>query len=698
MSRLLVVDDNQQNCQLLETLLTRHGYDVLVAADGVEALKAARENPPDMIITDILMPGMDGYALCRQWKRDEKLKKIPFVFYTATYTDPKDEQLALRMGANRFIRKPQESQALVDIIEEIIETHKVGPRNPPSKPVLEETVYLKEYNQALIRKLEDKLVELESAKASLEREVAERKRTEETIRLTAEHLRRFVDANIVGVVIANAAGDVIEANNYYLNLIGFTQDDLKANRVDWRAITPPEWLPADENAIRELRERGKCTPYEKEFVRRDGTRVSVFLADALLPGTEEQIIAFALDLTDRKRAEHDILASETRYRRLFESAKEGILILDADTGEIVDANPFLLDLLGFTHEYFLGKRLWEIGTFRDIAASEAAFLELQEKGYVRYEDLPLETRDGQRVEVEFVSNVYLVDSTKVVQCNIRDITERVRADQERMRLAAAVERAGESFIITDADGDITYVNPAFERTSGYSAEEVLGKTPRILKSGRHGAQVYTHFWDTIVQGETWSGRFTNKKKDGTPYEVAATVTPMIGANGEIVGYVGVERDITREIQLEAQFRQTQKMEAIATLAGGIAHDFNNILSAVMGYTEMARQDLPVNSPARNALEQVHCAGVRATDLVRQILSFSREREKEYLPLQVNLVVKEVLKLLQATIPSSIRIEESIAPDCALILSDPSQIHQIVMNLCTNAYQAMPGGGVLEVRL
>ena len=126
---------------------------------------------------------------------------------------------------------------------------------------------------------------------------AELKQSADTLRVAHERLRRFVDSNIVGVVIANAAGHVIEANDYYLNLIGFTQDELKQGKVDWRAITPPEWLPADEKAIRELRERGSCIPYEKEYMRRDDTRVSIFIANALLPGPEEQIAAFVLDIT-----------------------------------------------------------------------------------------------------------------------------------------------------------------------------------------------------------------------------------------------------------------------------------------------------------------------------------------------------------------------------------------------------------------
>src|ERR1017187_2037626 len=142
----------------------------------------------------------------------------------------------------------------------------------------------------------------------------------------------------------------------------------------------------------------------------------------------------AVTVTERKKAEDDLRASETRYRRLFESAKDGILILDADTGQVVDANPFLISLLGYSHADFLGKTLWDLGPFKDVAVSRDAFRELQEKDYVRYEDLPLEDREGRLISVEFVSNVYLVGTTRVIQCNIRDITERKRREAKHKRL------------------------------------------------------------------------------------------------------------------------------------------------------------------------------------------------------------------------------------------------------------------------
>ena len=171
--------------------------------------------------------------------------------------------------------------------------------------------------------------------------------------------------------------------------------------------------------------------YEQKFLRPDqsiGHYYSTFQGNYDEKGELISIVGTVLDITERKRAEEKLNASEVRYRRLFETSKDGILILDADTGMITDVNPFLIEMLGYTHEQFLGKKVWELGFFKDIVANEDKFLELKQKEYARYEDLPLKTVDGRHLSVEFVSNVYLVDHMKVVQCNIRNITERKRAE------------------------------------------------------------------------------------------------------------------------------------------------------------------------------------------------------------------------------------------------------------------------------
>lgn len=180
-------------------------------------------------------------------------------------------------------------------------------------------------------------------------DVTEHKRAEEALRLAHERLRRFIDSNMVGIVIASAGGEVIEANDYYLRLIGLTRENLAQGKVDWRAITPPEWIPADEKAIRELRERGTCTPYEKEYLRKDGTRVWVLLADAMLPGPGEQIAAFVIDISDRKHAEAELRESERRYRAIGESIDYGVWVCAAD-GRNTYASESFLKMVGITQE------------------------------------------------------------------------------------------------------------------------------------------------------------------------------------------------------------------------------------------------------------------------------------------------------------------------------------------------------------
>ena len=271
--------------------------------------------------------------------------------------------------------------------------------------------------------------------------------------------------------------------------------------------------------------------------------------------------------------------------------------------------------------------------------------------------------------------------------------------EERNRLVTAIEQAAESVIITDRDGTILYVNSAFESITGYGWQEAVGQNPRILKSEKLGKAFYADMWDTITSGRVWSGHFINKRKDGTLYEEEATISPVRNTSGNIINFVAVKRDLTEEIKLEEKLHQSQKMEAIGTLAGGIAHDFNNILSAIIGYTQLAEYDIPDESKARGSLTEVLNASRRAKDLVKQILAFSRQANQEQKPLQISHIAKEVLNLMRASLPSTIEIRRNIESDLNTVLADPTQIHQVLMNLCTNAaYDMKDSVGVLDVSL
>lgn len=393
-------------------------------------------------------------------------------------------------------------------------------------------------------------------------------------------------------------------------------------------------------------------------------------------------------LRDHEQARKALQESERRYRRLFESAKDGILILDAETGTVVDVNPFLLHLLGYSYDELYGKHLWEIGIFKDIAASKEAFKALQDNEYIRYEDLPLATAAGKPIAVEFVSNVYLVDKAKVIQCNIRDITARKRIESERTRLMAAIEQAAEAMVITDAHGIILFVNSAFTRTTGFSREEAMGQTPNILKSGKQDKPLYEKLWETISAGETWAGRLVNKRKDGILYTAEMTISPIHDATGRIVNYVAVQRDITEQLRLAAQFQQSQKMEAVGLLAGGVAHDYNNMLCVIIGYTELAMEKVEPEQPLYGDLEEILKAAMRSSDITRQLLAFARKQTIAPLVLDLNENVGSMLKMLRRLIGEDIDLDWRPDSEPCMINMDPMQVGQILANLCVNAKDAI----------
>ena len=196
MKKALIVDDNAQNLYLLKTMLKGLGYDVLTAGNGVEALEQARSDPPDIVISDILMPVMDGFALCREWRKDERLQLIPFVFYTATYTDPRDEELAMSLGAARFVVKPLDPEAFAALIRQVIHEDKTGPPIVPGKAAPEETGYYKLYSEALVRKLEDKMQELGKRNRELDQEITVRKKAEESLQESHAKLERNLKGTI----------------------------------------------------------------------------------------------------------------------------------------------------------------------------------------------------------------------------------------------------------------------------------------------------------------------------------------------------------------------------------------------------------------------------------------------------------------------------------------------------------------------
>lgn len=268
-------------------------------------------------------------------------------------------------------------------------------------------------------------------------DLTEQKKSE-ALKESEEQFRTLSETSPVGVGVSSVDGILLYTNRSYELILGYDHTELigkKAIDLYWDPEVRRSWMGT-------MKDTGIVRDVETRLKRKDGMPVWVSInASPISYKGKPAVMGTIQDITERKKAEESLIASETRYRRLFESAKDGILILDFDTGKVVDVNPFLLNLLDYSSQDILGRQLWEIGLFKDIVSSREAFTVLQNKGYIRYEDLPLETRNKQRIDVEFVSNVYEVDHTKVIQCNIRDITQRKKTEEELRRYSSEIELA-----------------------------------------------------------------------------------------------------------------------------------------------------------------------------------------------------------------------------------------------------------------
>jgi PAS domain S-box-containing protein len=283
---------------------------------------------------------------------------------------------------------------------------------------------------------------------------------------------------------------------------------------------------------------------------------------------------------------------------------------------------------------------------------------------------------------------------------ITDITERKNAEAELIRLGTAVEQAAEAVIMTDPGGVIEYVNPAFEAMSGYLRDEALGRDMSFLHCGDDPG-VFQRARRAVEGVGQWRGHLVCERGDGSTYEAESTISPVRDERGRVTNFVAVHRDVTEQMRLESQLRQTQKLQALGTLAGGVAHDFNNILTPIIGFAQLLLDgiDGPLSAEQCRDLERIVTGAVRAQDLVGQILTFARQVERRREPVCLGSIVEETLKLLRATLPKTIEIRYPGATTTDLVVADPTQLHQVVLNLCTNAAHAIGDGpGVLEVRL
>jgi PAS domain S-box-containing protein len=275
---------------------------------------------------------------------------------------------------------------------------------------------------------------------------------------------------------------------------------------------------------------------------------------------------------------------------------------------------------------------------------------------------------------------------------------RLAADEQRMRLATAVEQAAEAIVITDREARILYVNPAFERVSGYDEAELIGANPRLLQSGRQGRDFYTSMWSTLRAGETWHGSFLNRRKDGVVYEEDAVISPIRDSAGAVVSFVGVQRDVSRERALERELAEAGRMEVVGQLAGGIAHDFNNLLTAITGYAELLRREVGADPEVQADVDEILRASRSAAGLVRQLLAFGRRQVLEPQGLALDFLVEQLRPMLGGLLGPRIALEVRSVGSLKPVFADAGQLEEILVNLALNARDAMPMGGAFRLSM
>ncbi len=398
----------------------------------------------------------------------------------------------------------------------------------------------------------------------------------------------------------------------------------------------------------------------------------------LLVAGDDEDFAYLRDLLVRAGEEQIAL----NHAHSFE---EALVLLKQTTYDLVlcdykSADGAALRLLHELREQGLGAQVIFLSDFVNDATVEAAI----RTGAGRCSQKP-----GS--DVAYVSR----DIRRAIEVYCKE-RQRQKAEDALRKLWGAVEQSADLVIITDRDGVIEYVNPAFEVLTGYSREETIGQTPRMLKSEEQTPEIYKELWQTILSGTVFRGILANRKKNGEIFFAEKTITPLRDAEGNITHFISNDRDITERRRLETQLQQAQKMDAIGKLAGGVAHDFNNLLMVISAYAELMLDSLAPEHPLRRNVQEIMTASRRAADLTRQLLAFGRKQVQSLQLVDLNWIVEEINKMLPRLIGEDIELIFAPGQNLGKVKADLVQIEQIVMNLAANARDAMPKGGKLTI--
>ncbi len=481
----------------------------------------------------------------------------------------------------------------------------------------------------------------------------------------------------------------LDVNNAFLETTGYNYDEIIGKTsFELGLLEPAKQL---EVATERLQSEGALANFELRVRRKDGSlRHGLFSGEIVRIQDRQYFLTVMLDITVRKQMEQ----RNALIGHMLDIAPAAITVHDTH-GRFLFANQSAIRMHGYKNEEALfATTVFEMDTPENRSLFPQRIRQITAKGEASFEVTHYH-RDGSTFPLAILAKSIEWDGQPAILSIGTDITERKQAEAERMRLMSAVEQASEIFVITDPRANIEYVNPAFEKVTGYRREAVLGQNPRILKSGEQDDAFYRNMWDTLTSGKTWRGRMVNRCRDGTHYTEEATISPVRNSAGETIHYVAVKRDITEHLRMSEMLQQAQKMESVGRLAGGVAHDFNNMLGVILGHAELALKQLEqseASEPLRVRFSEIYKAAERSANLTRQLLAFARKQAVTPEILDLNETVTTMIKMLQRLIGENIDLLWRPAENIDAVLIDPSQVDQILANLCVNARDAIAGTG------
>ena len=415
------------------------------------------------------------------------------------------------------------------------------------------------------------------------------------------------------------------------------------------------------------------------------------------------VISMAENITEEQRTQNALRQTQERYRELVDSLPHYVFSV-TNEDRYVAVNQATCEFFGRPESEIIGRTPSELGVPPDIARG---WLEQKAKtrasGSMQTTDSVVVIGGLPRQHRTITSPMRDENGTIFGVTGISmDITDQMTAEAAKQDLLHAVEQLDEVMFTTDRDGIITYVNNAFERVYGYTRDEALGKTPRILKSGENSPEQYRQLWAELLDGRSIRSEYRNRRKDGSLVDVIGSASPLVDNGGEITGFVAVQRDISQEKraaeerrELDSRLLRLAKMEALGTLAGGMAHDFNNILSIILTHATLLERK-PDAARLASTVATVKQAVQRGASITRQILTFARRADTKAAPLNTANLIMEVASMVSETFPRTIHVTLNLDPDLPLISADAGQLHQALLNLCVNARDAMPNGGDLRL--